>query len=374
MAGVNYSYFYLKHEEYFLEMARNEYGMMQQNLTMKTVTIKDIAKELGVSVATVSRALSGSHEVNSDTKQRVLDKARELRYKPNIHARNLLKNRTAMIGVVVPEFVTFFFPEIIISIQEVMNKAGYQVLICQSNESSKQERRNVQMLEDGMVEGLIVSVAKESRNIELYEGLINRHIPVVFVNRVLPDLEASQVIIDDVKWAFKATEHLIKCGYRTIAHLAGNEHLSVTQRRIQGYTEALRAYDLPVEERLIMHVGVQQERAKVGADYLLSLKKRPDAIFAVNDPIAIGTILEFKKRGIRVPEDIAIIGFSESPMGKIMELSSVAQPTFEIGYAAAELLLKKINDPNSPVETRILEAKLNIRNSTIPIQKRKKKV
>jgi len=348
-------------------------GNRHNDMAIKTATIKDIAKALGVSVATVSRALTGSYEVNAETKQKVMEKAKELRYKPNVHARNLLKKKTSMIGVVVPEFITFFFPEIIIGIQDVMNKAGYQVLICQSNESSKQERQNIEMLEDSMVDGIIVSVAKESRNMDLYEALINRHMPMVFVNRVLPDLEASQVIIDDRKWAFKATEHLIKCGYKRIAHLAGNEHLSVTQRRIQGYIEALETYGLPVQERLIMHVGVQQDRAKVGVDYLMSLKEKPDAIFAVNDPVAIGAVLELRKRELKVPEDVAIVGFSESPIGKIMDLTSVAQPTFQIGYAAAELLLKKINDPDSPVETRILEAKLNIRNSTIPVQKRTRK-
>lgn len=335
-------------------------------------TIKDIARALGVSIATVSRALTGSYEVNVETKEKVLAKARELHYKPNIQARNLLKRKNNMIGVVVPEFITFFFPEIIIGIQEVMNNAGYQVLICQSNESSELERKNVEMLEESMVEGLIVSVAKESKNIVLYQRLINEQMPIVFINRVLPDLEASQVIIDDRKWAFKAVEHLIKCGYKRIAHLAGNEHLSVTQRRVQGYTDALEAYNMPVQEKLIMYVGIQQDRAKVGVNYLLSLKEKPDAIFAVNDPIAIGTMLELRKRGIKVPEEIAVVGFSESPIGRILELSSVAQPTFKIGHVAAEMLLNKINKPGIPVETIVLDAQLNIRSSSIPIHKKNK--
>lgn len=342
-------------------------------MSSSRATIKDIAKALNVSVATVSRALNESHEIHPVTKDKVLAKAKELRYKPNVQARNLLKRRSNMIGVVVPEFITFFFPEIIIGIQEVVNKLGYQVLISQSNESSSLESKNVKMLEESMVEGMIISVAKNSRNIDLYQRLINERMPIVFVNRVFSGLEASQVVIDDRKWAFKVTEHLIKCGYRRIAHLAGNEHLSVTKTRLQGYLNALEAYDIPVNENLIMYVGVQQERAKIGVDYLMSLKEKPDAIFAINDPVAVGCMLELKKRGMRIPEDIAIAGFSESPIGRIMELTSVFQPTFEIGRKAAGLLLKQIKDFDAPAETVILDAKLNIRNSTLPLSKRGKK-
>lgn len=333
-------------------------------------TIKEIASALGLSIATVSRALNGSYDIHPETKEKVLEKARELHYKPNIQARNLLKRRNNMIGVVVPEFITFFFPEIIIGIQEVVNKHGYQVLICQSNESSSLERKNVEMLEDSMVEGLIVSVTKDSKNLDLYERLVQDRMPMVFVNRVLPQLNVNQVVIDDRKWAFQTVEHLIKCGYKRIAHLAGNPDLSVTKERLQGYLDALAAYGIPVQEQLIMYVGIQQDRAKSGIDYLLVLKERPDAIFAVNDPVAVGCMLELRKRGLKIPEDVAVAGFSESPIGKIMELTSVSQPTFEIGKIAAEMLLKQIENYNVPVETIVLDAHLNIRNSTLPLSKR----
>jgi DNA-binding LacI/PurR family transcriptional regulator len=334
------------------------------------ITIKEIASALELSIATVSRALNGSYDIHPETKEKVLAKARELHYKPNIQARNLLKRRNNMIGVVVPEFITFFFPEIIIGIQEVVNKHGYQVLICQSNESSSLERKNVEMLEDSMVEGLIVSVTKDSKNLDLYERLIQDRMPMVFVNRVLPQLNVNQVVIDDRKWAFQTVEHLIKCGYKRIAHLAGNPDLSVTKERLQGYLDALAAYDIPVQEQLIMYVGIQQDRAKSGIDYLLVLKERPDAIFAVNDPVAVGCMLELRKRGLKIPEDVAVAGFSESPIGKIMELTSVSQPTFEIGKIAAEMLLKQIENYNVPLETIVLDAHLNIRNSTLPLSKR----
>ncbi len=226
------------------------------------------------------------------------------------------------------------------------------------------------MLEESMVEGLIVSVAKDCKNIDLYQRLINERMPLVFVNRVMSELNVSQVVIDDRKWAFKVTEHLIKCGYKRIAHLAGNNHLSVTKQRLQGYLDALTAYEVPIYENLIMYVGVQQDRAKIGIDYLMSLKEKPDAIFSINDPIAVGCMLELKKRGVKVPDDIAVAGFSESPIGRIMELTSVFQPTFEIGRKAAGLLLKQIRDDDTPVETVILDAKLNIRHSSLPLSKR----
>ena len=323
-------------------------------MTSPKTTIKDIAKALGLSVATVSRSLNSSHEVSEETRMRVLSKARELSYKPNIHARNLLKRRNNMVGVVVPEFTTFFFPEIIIGIQEVLNAEGYQVLICQSSESATLERRNIEMLESSMVEGLIVSVTKDAQNTALYHRIIGEGTPVVFVNRVLPELHATQVVIDD----------------RNIAHLAGNEHLSITKERLQGYLDALSLHGIAVKEKYIMHVGVQQDRAKVGIDYLLSLKERPDAIFTVNDPIAVGCMLELRKRGLRVPQDMAVAGFSESPIGRIMELTSVSQPTFEMGRVAAQRLLRQMTDATTPIETIVLDGKLNVRGSTLPAKKK----
>lgn len=339
---------------------------------MKT-TIKDIAKALQISIATVSRALTGSYEINKETKEKVLAKAKELNYKPNIQARNLLKSRTSMIGVVIPEFRSFFFPEIIIGIQEVLNNHGYQVLVCQSNESSDFERSNIEILESNGVDGLIISVTKETKNLDLYERLLNENMPIVFVNRIIPELDSNKVIIDDQKWAFKAVEHLIKCGYKRIAHLGGNEHLSVTQRRAQGYKDALAKYNIPIQENLIMYVGVQEDRAKVGVDYLLSLKDKPDAIFCVTDPIAVGTLAELRKRGINVPEDIAVVGFSESPVGRALELTSIFQPTFKIGNTAAELLLRKMQNPEIPNETIVLDGQLNIRKSSLPSNKFNKK-
>ena len=335
-------------------------------IDMKSTTIKDIAEALGISVATVSRALTDSYEIKPQTREKVLETARKMKYKPNLLARNLKKNSNNLIGVIVPEIITSYFPELIIGIQEIFNPLGYQVLICQSGESSALERKNVEMLENQQVEGLIVSVSKESKNIDLYKRLIDEGMPIVFANRVIDELEAPKVVIDDRQWAYNATEMIIKHGYRRIAHLAGNFNLAITKQRLEGYLQALDAYKIPIDERLVMYVGIQQEQAKIGVRYLLSLKERPDAIFCVNDPIAIGAMLELRERGIRVPEDIAIVGFTESPTGKVLGLSSVAQPTFEMGRTAATMLLNRIKNPLLEVaETIVLDAKLIIRKDTL---------
>ncbi|NDV81714.1 LacI family transcriptional regulator [Bacteroides sp. 51] len=333
---------------------------------MKPPTIKDIAEILGISVATVSRALTNSHEVNPQTREKVLETAKRMKYKPNLLARNLKKNSNRLIGVIVPEIITFYFPELIIGIQEIFNPLGYQVLICQSGESSAQERKNVEMLENQQVEGLIVSVSKESKNIDLYKRLLDDGMPIVFTNRVIEEIDAPKVVIDDKQWAYNATEMIIKHGYRRIAHLAGNLNLTITKLRLEGYRQALKDYDIPIDERLIMYVGIQQEQAKIGVRYLLSLKERPDAVFCVNDPIAIGTMLELRDKGIRVPEDMAIVGFTESPTGKVLGLSSVAQPTFEMGRTAATMLLNRIQNPMlENIETIVLDAKLIVRKNTL---------
>lgn len=332
---------------------------------MKTPTIKDIANALGISAATVSRALGNSPEISEQTREKVVAMARQMRYKPNMFARNLKRNCNNMIGVIVPEIINSFFPEIIIGIQEVCNPLGYQVLICQSGESLSQERKNVEMLENQQVEGLIVSVSKESGNEALYKRLIDDGMPIVFVNRVIDRIDAPKVVIDDRQWAYKAVEAMIRHGYRRIAHLAGNTNLAVAKLRAEGYRDALRDYNIPVDDRLTMYVGIQQEQAKIGVRYLLSLKERPDSIFCVNDPVAIGAILELRSKGIKIPEEIAIVGFSESPTGRVLGLSSVVQPTFDMGRTAATMLLNRIKNPKLGTEKIVLDAKLHIRSETL---------
>ena len=341
----------------------------------KRTTIKDIAQVLNISTSTVSRALTDRWDVNPDTRRAVLEVAAQLNYSPNPISLSLRKQQSFTIGVVLPEFVNSFFSEVIIGIQNVLSAKGYNILVAQSNESFIIEKKNIELFENNRVDGLMISVAKDSDDISVYESLIEKEIPLVFFNRVPENVAVSKVIVDDRKWAFKATEHLIKQGCRRIAHLAGRDNLSVSRNRKQGYIDALKAYDMPVDESLIIETGVQMETGVVGAMNLLKMPLLPDGLFVVTDPVAIGAIKTLKKSGVRIPQDIAVVGFSESPAATIIEpnLTSVQQPTFEIGTAAAKLLLAQMSDIKPALQTVILDAVLNVRESSMCEEFRKKR-
>jgi len=209
----------------------------------KRVTIKDLAKALGISTSTVSRALADTWDVKGETRERVLDMARRMDYHPNVNAKNLQNTRTGTIGVIIPEFASSFFPHVIMGIQEVLYEAGYRMLIAQSNESKLQERENLKMLLDSMVDGIIISITSEGGNEVYYQDCIERGFPLVFFNRVCEDIKASKVVIDDIRMAEIAVEHLISTGHRRIVHFAGPKNLSVSEKRIEGFVNALRRHD-----------------------------------------------------------------------------------------------------------------------------------
>ena len=337
------------------------------------ITIKDIAKELKISTSTVSRALTDKWDVNPETRKAVLELAEKFNYKPNPISQNLKRKESRFVGVVVPEFINSFFSEVIIGIQSVLEPEGYLVLVTQSNESYENERKNIKALEERMVDGLIVSVTQETQNADCFNYLVENNIPLVFFNRICPTISTSHVIIDDYKWAYKAVEHLIKQGYKRIAHLMGPENLLVSKKRKEGYLTALKDYSLEINEELIIPCGLMMESGVVAAYKILEMPALPDAIFAVNDPVAIGAMKTLQKHGKRIPEDVAIVGFSESKMAMIIEpnLTSVEQPTFEMGRMAAELLLEQVNsnkDDKCYAKSIILDGQLNIRESSISKQ------
>jgi LacI family transcriptional regulator len=336
------------------------------------VTIKDIARELKISTSTVSRALADRWDINPETRKAVLELAEKLQYKPNPISLSLKQQQTMFIGVIVPEFINSFFAEVIMGIQSVLEPEGYHTLIMQSNESKSNELKNLKALESAMVDGFIVSVTQETDDTGYFAYLVENHYPLVFFNRVCTDINAPSVIIDDYKWAFSAVEHLIRQDCRRIVHLAGPENMLISKKRENGYKDALGKYDIAFDESLVIPCGLMMERGVVSAYKILEMKELPDAIFAVNDPVAIGAMKTLQKHGLKIPEDIAVAGFSDSQKALIIEpnLTSVEQPTFEMGKIAAELLLKQIKH-NSKNEDRILsqsvtlEAKLNIRESSL---------
>lgn len=337
----------------------------RKNKPRHQVTIIDIANELGISKSTVSRALRGHTDIHEGTRKMILDLAQQLEYQPNPLANALLKSRTNIVGILVPEFRHYFFPTVIMGAQEILSKAGYNVMICQSDESYETEVANVKALMNSRVDGLLVSVTTQTNNVDHFRTVLRKEVPLVFFNRVRPELDTPQVIVDDYAGAFQAVEHLIQQGYRRIAHLAGPVSLLVSRLRMKGYLDALQKHGLPVDNELIIHYDLTEEKARIYANYLLSLAQPPDAIFAINDPTAIEIMLVAKSRGVKIPQELGIVGFSNDPISAIIEppLTTVEQPVWEMGRQAARILLEQMENPR--IETYQLPTRLVVRGSSV---------
>ncbi len=331
---------------------------------MKHITIKDIAKKLNVSISTVSRAFNDKYDIKEDTKELILKTAKEMGYRPNPIAKKLIQQRSYNIGIIVPEFENSYFPKVILGAQEVLLERGYQVLIMQSNENAKTERKNTETLVDSMVDGLIVSLSSEEENRAYYQKLIEQKLPIIFFNRVVSDLDATKVLFDDYKWAFFTTEHLITQGKKNILHIASNEKHSYAINRIKGYREAMIKHKLNPQPIIYAKLSVQggEDIAKE----LIQSNQIPDAIFS-NDFFAIGAMNYFKKEGYTIPKDIAFAGFTESQLAPYVDppLTSVMQPTHLIGKTAAELLIDQIENEIIVKQDITLNGQLNIRESSV---------
>jgi DNA-binding LacI/PurR family transcriptional regulator len=332
-------------------------------------TIMDIASALNISKSTVSRALQGHSDINANTRKAVLDMALQLDYQPNLLALGLARSRSYTIGIIVPEFINSFFPYIIIGAQQVANPAGYHVIICQSNESLETEIANTQVLLASRVDGVIASVTGETKTLGHFGKFQKAGIPLVMFNRICEGLDVSKVLVDDHDGAYKGVTHLIQQGCRRIAHLAGPQNLQIGRERLQGYLDALRDHNLPVDEALIVYYDLSKASAQACARQLLDLPQPPDAIFAVNDPAAIQVILTAKNRNIRIPAELAVVGFSNEPTSALIDpaLTTLAQPLDEIGKTAVQFLLQEIEQeerPFVPIQ-RVLKTELIIRASSL---------
>ena len=336
-------------------------------------TILDIARELHISKSTVSRALHGHSDINEQTRNAVLEIARKLEYQPNLLAYGLAKNKSMTIGIIVPEFINSFFPFVIIGAQEVANPAGYHVLICQSNESYETEIANTNVLLSSRVDGLLVSLTGETPNIEHFKKFERAGIPVVYFNRVCKDTNVSKVIVDDYDGAFKGVVHLIENGCERIAHIAGPLNLQMSQNRLQGYLDALAQYNIAVDESLIVNYDLNPLQATECAKHLFNLSNPPNGLFAVNDPAAIAAMQVAKESGIKIPSQIAVVGFSNEPVSAFIEpgLTTLAQPMADIGRTAIQLLFDQIeveNEMQEP-EIKILKTTLIVRGSSLRLKK-----
>ncbi len=334
----------------------------------RSITIKEMARMLGVSKSTVSRALRDSGEIGEETKQRVLELARELSYFPNPIALSLVGNKSNTIGVIVPDIANPFFSSVIGGIEEVAYSRGYHVMIYQSHDSYERERMDARHISARHADGLIISIASHSADFEHLKALQDNGIPIVLFDRFIEEIQTHKVQVDDYKGAFEATEHLVSQGCRKIAHISGPLNLSISRHRLRGYRDVLAKYDIPFREEWVVTCEYNQEEGADRAYQLMALRERPDAIFAASDRIAIGVHLALKQLGYRMPDDIALIGFSDLPVSALLDppLSTVVQPTKEMGHCSAELLLSLIESKKPPAafETKVLQSRLVIRRSS----------
>lgn len=329
-------------------------------------TIVDIAKALNISKSTVSRALHEHSDINPETRAAVQRMARQLDYQPNLVAQRLVKSKSNTIGIIVPEFLTYFFPTVIMGAQQVAAQAGYNVVICQSQESYKTEVANAQVLLANRVDGVLISMTRETKKFDHFKAFEKHGIPVVFFNRVCDEMHTSKVLVNDYEGALKAVGHLIRKGYRRIAHIAGPPALLLTHNRLSGYRDALEKHGISFKEELVVHCNLSRKDAVHCAEQLLALKEPPDAVFCVNDPVAIQLMLVAKKLKISIPSELGIVGFSNEPSGEVIApaLTTVQQPVADIGRVAAGILLQAIEQGGSYVpEMRSLKTTLIVRES-----------
>ncbi len=334
---------------------------------MKKTTIKDIARALGLHHTTVSRALRDHPDVNPETKKKVKEMAEKLNYQPNLFARNLKNNKTNLIGVLVPEIQHHFFASAISGMEEVAQKHGYVLLVCQSNEKYEREVMNTRALMGNRVAGMLVSVSQTTKSDEHFRWFLKSGGRIVFFDRIMDIPDTIKVIVDDRAGGYKATKYLIEKGRRRIAHIGGTKNLLISNERYQGYVRALEEAGLPVDENLVVWAGFHEKNGAEAMKTILERKDAPDAIFAVNDPAALGAMTVLKQHGFKIPEDVSVVGFSNNPIAAFVDppLTTIEQPAYEMGMEAIKALLEQIENDGktSSDKTIVLKTNLIIRSS-----------
>lgn len=331
------------------------------------VTIKDIARELGVSPSTVSRALKDHPDISEATKVQVRELVEKYNYKPNAIALSLRGGKSYTISVIVPQIVHHFFSSVISGIEEAAQAKGYNVMIFQSSEKYEREVAITQSIQSNRAEGLLVSVSKSTKSFKHFKDLMENDFPIVFFDRVCDELETDKVIVDDYNGAMNAVEHLIKTGCKRIAHFAAPQHLLIGYQRQRGYISALEKNGIEVDDELILQCDTI-DQAKEQTPKLMAIKNPPDAIFAVNDLTAIGALTALKKLNFKIPEDISVIGFTDGLVSTVTEppLTTVSQHGFDIGLKAAELLLRRLDKEGADNQaiTEVIKTELIVRGTT----------
>lgn len=344
--------------------------MPMMNQELPPVTMKDIARELGVSVATVSRALRGSPRISREQRERVQACAAAHHFVPNALAGTLRQSRRRpgrVIGVIIPQFVHYYFASVLSGIEEEASARGYSLLVAQSNERYEQEVRICKSFCEQQVCGVIVSQAKDTARYDHFQELLDRGLPLVFYDRISTGVEASRVVVDDYMGAFNAVTHLFDTGCRRIAFYGSPMKMEISKNRYNGYRDALLRQGLRPDERFILECDNRQEAERVTPD-ILNIEDGPDAFFAVNDDTAIGILYSAKRMGFRIPQDISICGFTNGERAVACDpmLTTVEQRGVQVGREAAGILIGKVEGllPMDRVERRVVRTRLVIRGTT----------
>jgi LacI family transcriptional regulator len=342
------------------------------NETISKVTISDIARELNITAATVSRALHDHPAIKEATKKAVREAAIKLNYQPNKLASSLRLGKSNIIGVIIPSAEINFFGSVVHGIEKIANENNYNVLIYQTNEMYEYEKKGVQTFLRSQVDGVLASISKETINLDHYNEIKKRGVPLILFDRVSDALDVSSVVVNDYDGAFQATKHLIEQGCKRIAHIGGQQHVHIFNQRLKGYIDALNVHSIPVNDDLIVYGKVSIESGRECMKKLLEGALIPDAVFAVEDFTALGAIQAIKAAHKKIPQDIAIVGFANEAFGEYItpSLSTVNQQTVHMGEEAAklffQLLAKDMHEDKS--HKRVLEPELICRESSRKLQ------
>lgn len=328
-------------------------------------TIKDIARIVKVSYATVSRALNNKHGVNPETRRRILEEARRLNYRPNAIARGLVKKQTNSIGLVIPDITNPFYPEVARGVEDAAQEAGYSVFLCNTNWEKDREQRYIELLTSKRVDGLIIAPVSDTT--ETLQKFL-RSIPVVYVSTTSVASHESYVTIDNVKGGYLATELLICTGKTPVAFIGSTEDSHTLRERLEGYKQALENYHQPIDERLIRFGDFRRETGSRFIKNMVLEGVKPRGVFGENDLLAIGILQGAKEIGLSIPEDLAVVGFDDIPLASFPEISltTISQPKYEMGRYAVEILLKRVGGEgiaSFPRQRLILEPTLIRRKS-----------
>ena len=337
-------------------------------------TIKDIAKKLNVSTSTVSRALKDYPGISDETKRKVKELADRLNYRPNAVALSLRKSKSFTIGVIIPEVVHFFFSTVISGVEGVAYANGYNVILCQTNEKFSREKSSVETMLSNQIDGVLVSFSRETTNFDHFQKLIDLEFPIVFFDRI-PDLENTiNVTVNDYQGAYNAVKHLIDQGFKKIVHLSGPDNLAISKQRKGGYLDALKDSGIQANPDWILECpyGTEKESFLITTELFKNKDNRPDAIFAHHDIVAAGAMMALKALGLKIPEDVGVVGFSNWQFSSMIDppLSTVSQPGFQIGETATKLLLDLINKKTSMEsfsQNIVLDTELLVRKSSVKV-------